>query len=199
MALAAWVVTAVCWYVLDAAGLSEELSTALTTAVGWFLYFVLAGAVTATIGGRLRETLGRVAATSVFASILPIVLFIVFKPALSLVFLPFALPIVVLAPVMAGAGDAWFLRGVWASARLVAQGNWMRSAAVASGALLIGIVLWVGLSVAFSSLSPAGQALVVTALWSVVYGPVSSLVYRSLYGALTGRMVVTRPERPETP
>jgi hypothetical protein len=109
----------------------------------------------------------------------------------ALVPIAFLLPFVALAPVAAGAGDYAGLAACGRALRLTAGGY--RRAVVVSGLLVVlGAVLLVSFNLALAPLPSPARGIVALLAWTAVYGPISALVLRALYGALSGRLVVRR-------
>ena len=64
--------------------------------------------------------------------------------------------------------------------------------AVGDDSQALGVLLWLGLFVALSPLAEGVRAGTAMVVWGAIFGPLSALVFRALYGALTGRLVVAR-------
>jgi hypothetical protein len=177
--------------VAELAGASQTTHVVVGALLGAMAYLAFVGVVTATIGGRLRGQARPVLGTAALAAP-PVAVLIVVLAAGALLVLPFVLPLFALAPVAAGAGDAVGVAACQRSFALVARGGYLRSLGVMAGLLLIGLMLWLGFSIALSPIEGDLRTLLVVAGWAAVYWPLSALVFRNLYGALSGRLVVRR-------
>jgi hypothetical protein len=152
-------------------------------------YLSLVGAVAAVLGERLQRRVWAIVGTSVLASP-PIAVFILLLGPAALLVLPFLGPFFVLAPVAAGAGDSAGAEACRQSFTLVARRGYTRSLGVMAGLELIGLLLWLGLSTALSPVGGTAHQVIAAALWTIIFWPLSALVFRNLYGSLTGRLVV---------
>ena len=169
----------------------------LGLAVSAYAFLVLCGLVTASIGGRTRETLLRV----VGAALLVWPAFAIVLAALQLVgiaALPVLLVPLALAPVAAGAGDGSPLAAVRRALVLV-RGSYRRSLVVSALAVLGGTFIYLALYLALSPVPRDVRVGVTLVLWAVITWPIAALVMRSLYGALTGRLVVRLRDAAELP
>jgi hypothetical protein len=162
---------------------------AAETLLATVAYLSLVGAVAAVLGGRLQQRVWPIIGTSVLASPVIALCILVLGPAALLV-LPFLGPFFVLAPVAAGAGDAAGAEACRRSFTLVARRGYTRSLGVMAGLELIGLLLWLGLTIALSPVSGTAHQVIAGALWTLIFWPLSALVFRNLYGSLTGRLVV---------
>jgi hypothetical protein len=170
----------------DAASRVRLLSVALVATIA---YLAFVGSVTASIGLRLRARLLPIVGTAALASP-PIVLVIVLLGAYTVFVLPFVLPLFALAPIAAGAGDAAGVEACRRSIVLVARNGYLRSLGVMAGLEVVGLMLAIGFWIAFEPLGVNVRRVVGVLLWALVFWPISALVLRALYGALTGRLVV---------
>jgi hypothetical protein len=189
MALAAAILPAAAIAVLAAVDAGDGVNLAVIAATGSVAYLSLLGAVTAAIGERLRSHLGAVVLTAVTATP-PVAVVIAVLGPLALLVLPFVLPFFALGPIAAGAGDG---RGVTAcreTLRLVRRHGYLRSLGVVAGLELIGALLWVSFSIAFSPITGNLRSAAIILVWIAIFWPLSALVLRSLYGALTGRLTI---------
>jgi hypothetical protein len=146
-------------------------------------------ATVAYLGERLQRRVWAIVGTSVLASP-PIAVFILLLGPAALLVLPFLGPFFVLAPVAAGAGDSAGAEACRQSFTLVARRGYTRSLGVMAGLELIGLLLWLGLSTALSPVGGTAHQVIAAALWTIIFWPLSALVFRNLYGSLTGRLVV---------
>ena len=74
----------------------------------------------------------------------------------------------------------------------LAFGSFRRSVGLVGDVAVLGVLLWLGLFVALSPLAEGVRAGTAMVVWGAIFGPLSALVFRALYGALTGRLVVAR-------
>src|SRR5690348_18433908 len=103
-----------------AADAASRLRLLAVAAVGTVAYLSFVGAVTASIGLRLRRRLLPIIGTAVLAAP-PVVLLIVLVGAYTVFFLPFMLPFFALAPIAAGADDGAGVGACRRSLALVAR------------------------------------------------------------------------------
>jgi hypothetical protein len=191
LALATAVLPALAITGLVLADTGNRVNLVVVAVTGSIAYLTLLGVVTATIGERLRSHLGAILLTAVIA-MPPIAVVIGVLGPIALLVLPFVLPFFALAPVAAGADDG---RGVEACRRalqLVGRNGYLRSLGVVAGLELIGALLWVAFSIAFSPIGGAFGSVAIVLVWIAIFWPLSALVFRSLYGALSGRMTIRK-------
>ena len=74
----------------------------------------------------------------------------------------------------------------------LAFGAFRRSAGLAAVVEVMGVLLWLGLFIALSPLGEGIRAGAAMVVWGAIFGPLSALVFRALYGARTGRLVLPR-------
>jgi hypothetical protein len=189
MALAATVPPALLLGVVVAADAASRLRLLSVALVATIAYLAFVGSVTASIGLRLRSRLLAILWTSVLASP-PIVLVIVLVGPFTVFVLPFMLPFFALAPVAAGADDGSGVNACRRSLVLVARNGYLRSLGVMAGLEVVGLMLAIGFWIAFEPLGVNARRAVAVVLWALVFWPISALVLRALYGALSGRLVV---------
>ena len=95
-----------------------------------------------------------------------------------------------LAPVAAGAGDGAGLRACAArssSARTAATGARSCPCAITAS---FAAILFLAFGIALSPLGGRARVIATLMLWAAVAWPIAGLMLRSLYGALSGRLVV---------
>lgn len=189
MALASAILPALAVLVLVATDPGDGVTLATVAVSGSIAYLALIGAVTAVIGERLRSHLGAIVLTAVTA-MPPIAVVIAVLGPVALLVLPFVLPFFALAPIAAGAGDASGVAACRTSLTLVGRRGYLRSLGVVAGLELIGALLWVSFSIAFSPLAGDVRSYSIVLVWIAIYWPISALVFRSLYGALTGKLTI---------
>ncbi|MGA0122837.1 MAG: hypothetical protein ACO3KD_07515 [Gaiellales bacterium] len=150
----------------------------------------LTAAATTLVAGGIRGRAGAVAGACV-ATALPASLVVWNLSALAL--LPL-LPLVLFPPINAPAGDAGGLRAVVDGARATVR--WFRRAyACVFGLAIVAVGLWIGFTtVAFVITGPVGDHLRIV-LTMLFLWPISALVFRNLYGDMTGRLVIGAPPR----
>ena len=148
----------------------------------------LAGAMTAFIGQRLRRTLPGIVATSLIAAI-PFGAIAIFHLAAIFV-VPLLLPPFGLAPVAAGAGDGAGLRALRRALELCGQGGYRRSLVPCAITASFAAILFLAFGIALSPLGGRVRVIATLIVWAAVAWPIAGLMLRSLYGALSGRLVV---------
>ena len=182
-----WAVTE---FSLDGSGLDPQLqllARGATFAVG---LVALTAAATTLVAGGIRGRAGAVAGACV-ATALPASLVVWNLSALAL--LPL-LPLVLFPPIIAASGDAGGLRAVVEGARATVR--WFRRAyACVFGLAIVAVGLWIGFTtVAFVITGPVGDHLRIV-LTMLFLWPIAALVFRNLYGDMTGRLVIGAPPR----
>lgn len=153
-------------------------------------YMLLAGLITADAGQRVRRRLVAIAATAPLAA-LPVAVVVALLTLASLLVLPLVLAPCVLAAVAAGAGDASGV-GALRSGAMLAFGAFRRAAGLAAVVEVMGVLLWLGLFIALSPLAEGVRVGTALVIWGAIFGPLSALIFRALYGARTGRLVLSR-------
>jgi hypothetical protein len=155
-----------------------------------FAYMLLTGLIAADAGRRVRRRAIPILVTAPFAAV-PVAAVVAGLGFASLLVLPLIAAPCALAAVASGVGDAMGF-GALRKGCSLAFGSFRRSVGLSATLAGMGVLLWLGLFVALSPLGEgvrAGSAMVV---WGAIFGPLSALVFRALYGALTGRLVVAR-------
>jgi hypothetical protein len=160
---------------------------ALSTA---WAYMLLAGLIAADAGRRVRGRAVAVLVTAPLAAI-PVGLITAGLTLAALLVLPFVFVPCALAAVAAGAGDAQGPAAIRLGCRL-GFGSFRRSVGLAALVEVLGVLLWLGLFIALSPLPEGVRAGTAMVVWGAIFGPISALVFRAYYGALTGRLVVSR-------
>jgi hypothetical protein len=163
---------------------------AVLALAGSFSYAVLIGLIAADAGRRVRRRALAIVATAPFAAI-PIGIVAAALGFASLLVLPLVLTPCALAAVAAGAGDAAG-PGALRAGVVLAFGSFRRSVALAAIVELLGVLLWLGLYIALSPLAEGLRAGTAAVVWGAIFGPLSALVFRAHYGAVTGRLVLAR-------
>ena len=155
----------------------------------------LAGAMTAFIGQRLRRTLPGIVATALLVAPPFGVIAILHLAAIFIV--PLLLAPLGLAPVAAGAGDGAGLTACRRALSLCAGGGYRRSLVPCAITASFAAALFLAFGIALSPVGGRARVVVTLVLWAAVAWPIAGLMLRSLYGALSGRLVVRlRPEAP---
>jgi hypothetical protein len=189
MSLVAAILPALAVAALVATDPGDGVTLATVAVSGTVAYLSLLGAVTAAIGGRLRSKLAAIVLTAVTA-MPPIALVIAVLGPIALLVLPFFLPFFALAPIVAGAGDGSGVAACRSALALVGKRGYVRSLGVVAGLELIGALLWISFSIALSPIVGDARSVAIGFLWVAIYWPISALVFRNLYGALTGRLTI---------
>jgi len=148
----------------------------------------LAGAMTAFIGKRLRRTLPGIVATALLVAPPFGVAAILHLAAIFIV--PFMLAPLGLAPVAAGAGDGAGLAACRRALTLCGGGGYRRSLVPCALTAAFAAALFVAFGIALSPIGGRARVIVTLVAWAAVAWPIAGLVLRSLYGALSGRLVV---------
>jgi hypothetical protein len=148
----------------------------------------LAGAMTAFIGQRLRRTLPGIVATAFIVAPPFGVIAILHLAAIFLV--PLLLVPLGLAPVAAGAGDGAGIAACRRALELCGHGGYRRSLVPAAITASFAAVIFLAFGIALSPLGGRVRVIATLVLWAAVAWPIAGLMLRSLYGALSGRLVV---------
>ena len=148
----------------------------------------LAGAMTAFIGQRLRRTLPGIVATALLVAPPFGAIAILHLAAIFLV--PLLLAPLGLAPVAAGAGDGAGLTACRRALALCAGGGYRRSLVPCAITASFAAALFLAFGVALSPLGGRARVIATLVVWAAVAWPIAGLMLRSLYGALSGRLVV---------
>ena len=154
-------------------------------ALSYTLGLVFLTALTTTlVAGGTRDRLGSIVlATAVTGVIAGLVVWQILF--LAIVLLPFAL----FPPIIAASGDASGLAAVWGGVR--ATFRWFRRAyACVLGLVLVAVGLWLGFTGLFFAVPGTLGEQLRLALTTLLMWPISALVFRNLYGDMTGRLVI---------
>jgi hypothetical protein len=151
-------------------------------------YMLLAGLIAADAGRRVRRRLLPIALTAPIAAI-PVAIVVAALGFAALFVLPLVLAACVLTAVAAGAGDASGTAAARAGSTLAFR-SFRRSVGLGAVVEVMGVLLWLGLFIAFSPLGEGVRAGAAMVVWGAIYGPLSALVFRAYYGARTGRLVL---------
>jgi hypothetical protein len=148
----------------------------------------LAGAMTAFIGQRLRRTLPGIVATALLVA--PAFGAVAILHLVAIFLVPLLLAPLGLAPVAAGAGDGAGLKACRRALALCGSGGYRRSLVPCAITASFAAALFLAFGIAFSPLGGRARVIATLAVWAAVAWPVAGLMLRSLYGALSGRLVV---------
>ncbi len=148
----------------------------------------LAGAMTAFIGKRLRATLPGIVATALLCAPPFGVIAILHLAAIFLV--PLLLAPFGLAPIAAGAGDGAGVAALRRSLSLCAHGGYRRSLVPCAVTASFAAILFLAFGIALSPAGGRARVIITLLLWAAVAWPIAGLMLRSLYGSLSGRLVV---------
>lgn len=181
---------AVAEFTLDGSGLEPQLQLVIRGSLLAFGLVALTAAATALVAGGIRGRAGGVALACAITAI-PASLVVWNLSALALAPI---LPLVLFPPIIAVSGDAGGARAVWAGA--VASARWFRRAyACVFGIVIVAVGLWIGFTtVAFVITGPVGDHLRIV-LTMLFLWPIAALVFRNLYGDMTGRLVINAAPR----
>ncbi len=181
---------AVAEFTLDGSGLEPQLQLLIRGALLAFGLVALTAAATALVAGGIRGRAGAVAVACVITAI-PASLVVWNLSALALAPI---LPLVLFPPIIAVSGDAGGARAVWAGVE--ASARWFRRAyACVFGIVIVAVGLWIGFTtVAFVITGPVGDHLRIV-LTMLFLWPIAALVFRNLYGDMTGRLVINAAPR----
>ena len=174
-------------FVFRNTALSGQVAGALLSFAYALGFVSMAAVATTLVAGGTRERLPTLMVTcgvvSVFAGI------IVWQFAfLAIVLLPFAL----FPPIVAASGDAGGLRAV-AKGFLLPFKWFRRSYACVFGLILVAVALWIGFTGLFFAVPSALRGDMIIGFTSLFMWPISALVFRNLYGDMTGRLVINAP------
>jgi hypothetical protein len=188
MALVAAVFPALVVVALRQADARAEIIVTVGSYAAAAAALALAGAMTAFIGQRLRRTLPGIVATALLVA-LPFAAVAIFHLA-AIFLVPLLLPLFGLAPVAAGAGDGAGLRAVRRALELCRHGGYRRSLVPCAITASFAAILFLAFGIALSPLGGRLRVIATLVVWAAVAWPIAGLMLRSLYGALSGRLVV---------
>ncbi len=104
--------------------------------------------------------------------------------------MPLLLPPFGLAPVAAGAGDGAGVTAIRRALTLCRHGGYRRSLVPCAILASFAAILFLAFGIALSPLGGRLRVIGTLILWAAVAWPIAGLMLRSLYGALSGRLVV---------
>jgi hypothetical protein len=164
--------------------LSGEAAGALL-AFTYALGFVTLTALSTTlVAGGTRERMPTLVVTCGVVGVLAGI--VVWQFAfVAFVLLPFAL----FPPIVAASGDADGLRAV--TAGVVSTFKWFRRTyACVFGLIIVAVALWFGFTGLFFAVPSTLRGDLIIGFTSLFMWPISALVFRNLYGDMTGRLVI---------
>ena len=188
MALVAAAFPALVVIVLREADAGAEVIVTVGSYAAAAAALALAGAMTAFIGQRLRRTLPGIVATALIVALPFGAIALLHLAAIFVV--PLLLPPFGLAPVAAGAGDGAGFRALRRAFRLCGQGGYRRSLVPCAITASFAAILFLAFGIALSPLGGRVRVIATLIIWAAVAWPIAGLMLRSLYGALSGRLVV---------
>ncbi len=145
---------------------------------------LLIAMTTVLVAGGGRERFGPIAVTCAATTVLGAVL-ATLHPAVAIVLYP----LIVFPPIIVASGDADGLRALAVGAKTAAR--WFkRTYACLFGVVLVAAAVWFGFTILLSPLQDALQKQVAFAITTLLVWPISALVFRNLYGDVTGRLVI---------
>ena len=162
-------------------GLWAELMYAAAFALGNFMVLSL---VTMLVVGSLRGRLGSLLITGVFTVAVGTLLI------WQLVFVAVVFyPLLAFPPIIAASGDARGFGSLWQGVRMTVR--WFkRTYACVLGLAIVIAAVAVGFGILLTPLGSLLQQQVTFAITTIIVWPVAALVFRNLYGDVTGRLVI---------
>ena len=98
-------------------------------------------------------------------------------------------PLLAFPPIIAASGDATGLGSLWQGMRTTVR--WFkRTYACVLGLVIVIAAVAVGFGILLTPLGSVLQQQVTFAITTIIVWPVSALVFRNLYGDITGRLVI---------
>jgi hypothetical protein len=188
MALVAAIFPAVVVIALRAAEAPAEVIVTFGAFATAAAALALAGAMTAFIGHRLRATLPGVVLTALIVAPVFGAAAILHLAAIFLV--PLLLAPLGLAPVVAGAGEASGFAACRRALSLCRAGGYRRALVPCAITATFAAVIFLAFGIALTPLGSRARVIGTLILWAAVAWPIAGLMLRSLYGALSGRLVV---------
>ncbi|MBJ7249418.1 MAG: hypothetical protein JHC83_09355, partial [Thermoleophilia bacterium] len=162
-------------------GLWAGLMYAAAFALGNFMVLSLA---TMLVVGSLRGRLGSLLITGVVTVAVGTLLI------WQLVFVAVVFyPLLAFPPIIAASGDARGLGSIWQGVRMTVR--WFkRTYACVLGLVIVIAAVAVGFGILLTPLGSLLQQQVTFAITTIIVWPVAALVFRNLYGDVTGRLVI---------
>lgn len=155
----------------------------------FFLGFTLGNVLlvalsTVLVSGSTRDRLTSIGIVCVVTALIGAAL-----AALHPVILIVLYPLIVFPPIVVASGDADGLRALVVGARTTLR--WFkRTYACMFGVALVAVATWFGFTILLSPLQSNLQRSVAFAITTLLVWPVAALVFRNLYGDVTGRLVI---------
>ena len=163
--------------------------------LGLFIFFLgftlgnvlLIALTTALVSGGGRQRLGSIAAACAATGVLG-ALMATLHPIVAIVLYP----LIVFPPIVVASGDAEGLRALPAGWKVAAR--WFkRTYACLLGVFIVTAAVWFGFTIFLSPLQDELQKQIAFAITTYFVWPISALVFRNLYGDVTGRLVINAP------
>ena len=167
-------------------------ASALPESLGLFVFFlgftlgnvVLIALTTSLVSGGGRERLGSIATACIATGVLGALL-----ATLHPIFAIVLYPLIAFPPIAVASGDADGLRALPFGWRLALK--WFkRSYACLLGIFIVTAAVWFGFTIFLSPLQDSLQKQIAFAVTTYLVWPISALVFRNLYGDVTGRLVI---------
>lgn len=176
--------TLVAVFIFRNTALSGEAAGALLSFAYALGFVTMTALATTLVAGGTRERLPTLVITCGVVGVLAGL--IVWQFAfLAIVLLPLAL----FPPIVAASGDADGLRAV--SAGFAATFKWFRRTyACVFGLIIVAVALWFGFTGLFFVVPASLRGDLILGFTSLFMWPISALVFRNLYGDMTGRLVI---------
>ncbi len=144
--------------------------------------------MTAFIGQRLRATLPGIVLTALLVA--PAFGAIAILHLAAIFVVPLLLAPLGLAPVAAGGGDGAGISAIRRALTLCGQGGYRRSLVPCAICASFAAIIFLAFGIALSPIGGRARVIATLVLWAAVAWPIAGLMLRSLYGALSGRLVV---------
>lgn len=163
--------------------------------VGLFVFFfgftlgnvLLIALTTSLVSGGGRERLNSILTTCVATGVFGAVL-ATLHPVVAIVFYP----LIVFPPIVVASGDAEGLRALPAGWKIALR--WAkRTYACLLGIFVVTAAVWFGFTIFLSPLEDGLQKQLAFAVTTFLVWPISALVFRNLYGDVTGRLIINAP------
>ena len=170
-------------------------ASAIPEWLGLFVFFLgftlgnvlLIALTTALVAGGGRERLRSILTACVATGILGALL-----ATLHPVFAIILYPLIVFPPIVVASGDAEGLRALPVGWK-VALTWFKRTYACLLGIFIVTAAVWFGFTIFLSPLQDELQKQIAFAITTYFVWPISALVFRNLYGDVTGRLVINAP------
>jgi len=152
-------------------------------------HVLLLALVTGLVSGIDRDRIPAVLVTCAVTTVLGGLAVWTLRPLAILIY-----PLIAFPPIIAASGDAGGLRAVWDGVRTTLR--WFRRAyACVLGLVVVAAAIWFGFVVLLSPLADDLQQELTLAITTLLIWPIGALVFRNLYGDVTGRLVINASPR----